>query len=576
MSEILIEIPDPTDSLRREFSILWAAQKAVGLEGYMSVYTIGGQEPWRSQKENEVFWFSEAETEQAIAHINKFYNDGKLPNTTLLLNPIVHRRTENMDYIPLGSGIFWATALTLGIAKMTEDQKQRIDWLNVTCTHMHRGENEQAGLKMLGFSDKKLDLLEDGVTVAGCRELYELTDIQSDPYWFYYPLSNMNYLSLHGIYNPPHFNQLLKEELREASPEEIVKAYQVDVQKTIDCNTCWNAYDRHHTLYVRFGQDTKDIPHNNRFYNLCARDLFLFDRTGPQRASAEETFEFVVPGFIPRGAVTLLAAAGGTGKSSVAHQLCVLASMDYEEGDEPDRWLGQPLNRDACTGICVYFSGEDGPAITNARGKLFDPYGRAKRLQFHRTEYQDQEISFSEYLRRLHKMPDVSIVVIDPARKYLDGDEDNSECVSDFFEAIEEFAIRKRAAMVVVHHLQKGAKPQSAEEVREELRGSQVFIDRARVVIGMYRNDIHTAVGLAKTNIPPSLGMVMEERIFARNPKNLKLIQLPGEEGTKQKFLSEQELEQMEYEELQRQMEKEMAEEAAKKAEEAKRNAQSQ
>lgn len=70
--------------------------------------------------------------------------------------------------------------------------------------------------------------------------------------------------------------------------------------------------------------------------------------------------------------------------------------------------------------------------------------------------------------------------------------------------------------------------------------------------------------------------MVMEERIFARNPKNLKLIQLPGEEGTKQKFLSEQELEQMEYEELQRQMEKEMAEEAAKKAEEAKRNAQSQ
>ncbi len=565
MSEILIEIPDPTESLRRELKIIWAAHKAVGLDGYMSVYTIKGQEPWRSQHENEIFWFSPEEIEQAVAHINKFYNDGKLPNTTLLLNPIVHRRTENMDYIPLGSGIFWATAFTLGIARMTEDQKQRIDWLNVPASHFHLSENEEAGLKMLGISDRLLEPLEDGNTVTGCRELYELTDIQSDHYWYFYPLSRMNYLCLHGIFNHPHVNDLFKEELREASPEEIVKAYQVDVQKVVDSNTCWNAYDRHHTLYVRFGQDTKDIAHNNRFYNLCARDLFLFDRTGPQRTTAEETFEFVVPGYIPRGAVTLLAAAGGTGKSSVAHQLCVLASIDYEEGQEPERWLGQPLNPDACTGICVYFSGEDGPAITNARGKLFDPYGRAKRLQFHRTEYQDMEISFSEYLRRLHKMPDVSIVVIDPARKYLSGDEDDSESVSEFFEAIEEFAIRKRAAMVVVHHLQKGAKPQSSEEVRDELRGSQVFIDRARVVIGMYRNDIHTGVGLAKTNIPPSLGMVTDERIFARNPKNLRLIQLPGEEGTKQKFLSEQELEQMEYEALQRQMEKEMAEEAARK-----------
>ncbi len=565
MSEILIEAPTPTESLRRELSIIWAAHKAVGLEnGYMSVYTIAGQEPWRSQQENEIFWFNEAETEKAIEHIEHLYRDGQLPNTSLLLNPIVHKRTENMDYIPQGSGVFWATALVLGIAQMTEDQKLRHDWLGIAASHMHRGDNYHAGLKMLGFSDKMLPVLEDGNTVLGCRELYELTDIQSDPYWYFYPLSRMNYLCLHGIYNHPSFNELLKPELRQASPEEIVKAYQIDVQNVVDANTCWNAYDRHHTLYVRFGQDTKDIPHNNRFYNLCARDLFLFDRTGPQRASAQETFEFVVPGLVPRGAVTLLAAAGGTGKSSIAHQLCVLASIDYEEGEQPDRWLGQTLNRDACTGICVYFSGEDGPAITNARGKLFDPYDRAHRLQFHRTEYQDQEVTFAEYLRRLHKMPDVSIVVIDPARKFLNGDENDSECVSDFFEAIEEFAIRKRAAMVVVHHLQKGAKPQSAEEVRDELRGSQVFIDRARVVLGMYRNDIHTGVGLAKTNIPPSLGMVTEERIFARNPKNLKLIWLPGDEGTKKKFLSDQELEQMELEALQRQMEQEMAAKAAK------------
>lgn len=555
MTELLLQVPDPTDSLRRELSVIWAAHKAVGLEGHMSLYTIIGQEPWRSQKENEVFWFSPDTTEEAIKLIKQHYRDGELPNTTFLLNPVVYRRTEEDDYIPLGSGVFWGTAMTLGISRMTDDQKQRIDWLGIANSHMHRGDNAHAGLKMLGFSNRALALNDDGITVPGCRDLYELTDIQSDPYWFYYPLSQLNYLSLHGIFNHTHFNDLLREEARELPPEEVVKAYQVDVQKTINSNECWNAYDRHHTLYVRFGQDTKDIAHNNRLFNLCARDLFLFDRTGPQRMGSQETFTFLVPGFIPFGAVTLLAAAGGTGKSSVAHQLCVLASIDYDEGEEPERWLGQPINKEACTGISVYFSGEDGPAITNARGKLFDPRGRAHRLQFHRTEYQDQEISFAEYLRRLHKMPDVSCVVIDPARKFLSGDEDDSGAVSDFFEAIEEFAIQKKAAMVVVHHLQKGAKPQSCEEVRDELRGSQVFIDRARVVLGMYRNEIHTAVGLAKTNIPPSLGMVLEERVFARNPKNLKLIWLAGEQGVRKKFLSDEELEQIEMQAFQAQLE---------------------
>ncbi len=571
MTELLIDIPDPTDSLRRELRVIWAAHKAVGLDGYMSVYTIKGQEPWRSQDENEIFWFgsSDQDIEDIIQKIKEFYNDGQLPNTTLLLNPIVHERTEAQDYLPLGSGVFWGLALTLGIAQMTDDQQQRIGWVGAMNSRMHRGDNEDAGLKMLAFSDKKLEVNEDGRTVAGCRDLYELTDIQSDPYWSYYPLSNMNYLCLHGIYNHTHFNDLLPEDERELAPEELVKKHQVDVQKAIDSNQCWNAYDRHHTLYVRFGQDPADIAHNNRFFNLCARDLFLFDRTGPMRAGSDETFEFVVPGFIPRGAVTLLAAAGGCGKSSAAHQLCVLASMDYGEDEAPETWLGQPINKDACKGICVYFSGEDGPAIINARGKLFDPEGRAHRLQFHRTEFQDEDIPFSEYLRRLHKMPDVSIVVIDPARKYLDGDEDDSECVSDFFEAIEEFAIRKQAAMVVVHHLQKGAKPQSAAEVREELRGSQVFIDRARVVLGMYRNEKHTAVGLAKTNIPPSLGMVLDERIFVRNPKNLKLIWLPGEEGTKKQFLSDEEIEQIEAEAELRQIQMQNEQEQAAKGDDA-------
>jgi hypothetical protein len=38
-------------------------------------------------------------------------------------------------------------------------------------------------------------------------------------------------------------------------------------------------------------------------------------------------------------------------------------------------------------------------------------------------------------------------------------------------------------------------------------------------------------VGLSKNNIPPNLGSVQGERLFARDPDRLDLVQLPGEKG---------------------------------------------
>ncbi len=313
------------------------------------------------------------------------------------------------------------------------------------------------------------------------------------------------------------------------------------MQKLLDAAYCWNAYERHHTLYKKFGTNVDDVEGNLKFFNLVARDVELFDATGPMRKDADEMFEFIVPGLVPRGSVTLLAATGGTGKSSLAHQLCVLAAMDYEPGEEAPRWLGQRLAIEKCKGICVYFAGEDGPPIINARANIFDPQGRARRLMFQRTDF-GEGVSFSEHLKRLHKIPDVPIMVIDPARKYLTGDEDDAGVVSEFFDALEEFAISKGTAILVVHHLEKGASPKSTQDVRDVLRGSQVFIDRPRVVIGMFRDGAYTIAGLAKNNIPPNLGMVTEERVFARDPKTLKLIWLPGHEGVRNAALSPEEL----------------------------------
>ncbi len=540
-------------SLLREFEIIWAAHRAVGLQdGFMQLFLDESQDVWRAQNGGQAYWFSEAQNAQAVEWVMEHYNNGALPNSPALLNPTVHEQ-QGDSYIPKGSGIFWATGYALGVAELEDEQQKRLDDQGIRTSRVTRGENHNAGIKALGFSSAPLAPTGDGLTVLGCAETYNLSDIESPAYGAYYTLSAIQYLCTHGLFCHPGIDALFPEEDATLDTASLVQKHQTDVQKTLNASQCFDAYDRHHMLLEEFGTDPAKIDINNRYYNMCARDIELFYKTGPMRESIDDTFEFVVPGYIPRGAVTLLAAPGGTGKSSIAHHLCVLASMDAKPGDPDPLWLGQPVNMDYCRdGICVYFSGEDGPAIINARSVLFDPEGKSQRLQFHRSEFADKDMSFADYLTELRKMPHVPIVVIDPARKYLTGDEEDAEVVSEFFEAIEEFAISKQCAMVVVHHLKKGANPQSTRELLDELRGSQVFIDRPRVVMGMFRDGPHTVVGLAKNNIPPNLGMVTEERVFARNPKNLTLMWLPGDEGVRSEEISEAELQRLEAAEMQR------------------------
>lgn len=523
--------------------MIWAAHHAVGLEGYMCLYTNPSQVPFRAKQADFRLWFGPNDIEAVIQVIVEHYHEGILPNSPLLLNPIVHTKLDDGSFKPVGSGIIWCMAMCLGIDTLNDESSERIWEQGVLASTFERGDNNRAGLKIVGICDEAQPIAADGVTAIGCKELYDLANIKCDQYAHFYLLSGLSYLTNNGLFQHPDIRSLFrKDALKDAQAiNETVKNSAINVQNVLDAAYSWNSYERHHSLYKKFGTNPDDVETNLRFFNLVARDVKLFDATGPMRKDADEMFEFIVPGLIPRGAVTLLGATGGTGKSSLAHQLCVLAAIDYEPGEEAPRWLGQRLAIEKCKGICIYFSGEDGPPIINARANIFDPEGRAKRLMFQRTDFGDG-VTFSQHLRRLHKIPNVPIMVIDPARKYLTGDEEDAGAVSEFFEAIEEFAIQKGTAVVVVHHLRKNADPSTAHEVLDMLRGSQVFIDRPRVVIGMFRDGAYTIAGLAKNNIPPNLGMVTEERVFARDPKNLNLIWLPGHEGVRNSTLSPEEL----------------------------------
>ncbi len=508
--------------IEKELKALWAAHHAVGLKGFMQLYTVANQEPWKGKESSLSLWFGPDDTQAALDFITKHYNGGHLPNSTPLLNPVVHAK-KGEEYTPLGSGVIWCTAFTLGISVWKPEAKLRLEGLGLRVGVFNRRDLPNSGIKIVARVSKALPPLPGYPTVEGCKELYEITDIQADEYAPFYVFSGLSYLSSHGSFHHPNLDELFTES------GEFGRA---DLQKVKDASVCWNAYDRHHSLYVKFGIDPSHIDHNLRFYNLCARDVGLFDATGAKHADADTSvaFDFIVDGWLPRGAVTIIGASGGTGKSSLAHNLAVKCAIDYDKGEKRPTWLGSKINFDKAKGICVYFSGEDGPAIVHARAKVYDPKGRAERIMFQRTDF-GEGVTISGFLKRLHKLPDIPLVVIDPARKYLTGDENDAGVVSEFFEAIEEFAIQRNAAMLVVHHLVKGAKPTNIADIYDMLRGSQVFIDRARVVIGMYREGQYTVAGLAKNNIPPQLGMVMGERLYTRDAKTLELVPVPGKAG---------------------------------------------
>lgn len=521
-------------SIKHELALLWKAHHAAGLKGKMILYSLDTQEPWRSHEPGLRLFFGPPDSDVVIEEIKKYYRNGKLPNTPLLLNPIVHDDMEN----PIGSGFVWAMGLAVGIEKLDAKQLERIKSLDILCAPFERGDSKDAGLKMIGISSKALTPNADG-TIPGCIELSEIADFNNPEYATLYLLSGLTYLGKHGGFMQSDFRDI-------SATTDLSKLPKTDYTKIKDAAFCWDAYDRHHSLLERFGVNPGKVEENLKFYNLCARDIDLFEATGAKHANVETTasFDFIVKGWVPIGAVSVIGATGGTGKSSLAHNLAVKAAIDYRPDDPKPTWLGSEVDLNNCKGLCIYFSGEDGPAIVHSRAQVYDPEGRAKRFMFMRTDFGEGG-TLSTMLRKMMKLPEVSLVVIDPARKYLTGDENDAGVVSEFFEAIEEFAIRKNCGMLVVHHLVKGAHPAHVSDIYDMLRGSQVFIDRPRVVIGLYRDGAHTVAGLSKNNIPPQMGMVQGERLYARDAKKLELVQLPGAEGVRNVNLTEEELEEM-------------------------------
>lgn len=266
----------------------------------------------------------------------------------------------------------------------------------------------------------------------------------------------------------------------------------------------------------------------NDRWERSGRDVELFTMCGTskERTHGGKGIQWVVPGLLPRGVVTLLVGPKGSGKSTLVSELTAKLECDQET---PRRFLGVDIEGDF---LAVTFTAEDPEAIHDEREKFFQPvYGDAKGWIIDGARY-----SFAQCLEMVRRLPAIDLVIFDPVRAFLIGDEDSSDVTNRFYSELTTIAREKQCAVIAIHHLKKGASPKRLADVDAAVRGSGVHMDRARVVVGMIpRSTGAIEVGIIKHNIPPSEPMfarLNEGKFFRRNPATLTLDPIDAANGT--------------------------------------------
>lgn len=241
-------------------------------------------------------------------------------------------------------------------------------------------------------------------------------------------------------------------------------------------------------------------------------------------ANKDRPIEFILPGLIPRGYVTLLAGTKQAGKSTLLGE--ILAVID-SECQEARFVLGTEVT---ARGVSCMVSGEDGMDFISCRNAYYEPvHGPGQGFAFDTAER-----PWAEVLQLLYAIPRVDIIGIDGLRAVMPGNEDSSEAISKFFDDLNALARYHRCAIVLVHHLSK-SQVRSLSAMLPAVRGSGAITDRVRVAIGMIdRGSLVTEVGIIKHNIPPSetlWGETNVGRYFRRDAATLTL--LPVETTTR-------------------------------------------
>lgn len=183
-------------------------------------------------------------------------------------------------------------------------------------------------------------------------------------------------------------------------------------------------------------------------------------------------------GYLPLGKLTLLAGAGGTGKSTIAF---ALAAVITNAGTWPD---GSRCN---AAGNVLIWSSEDDPANT-IKPRLIAVGADERRYGVIRGTLDEYGISYPfdaakdmDALRdAVSSIGGVSLLIIDPIVTAVTGDMHKANDVRRSLQAIVDFAAEMNCAVLGITHFAKGT---AGRNSAERVIGSQAFAALARMVL---------------------------------------------------------------------------------------------
>lgn len=234
----------------------------------------------------------------------------------------------------------------------------------------------------------------------------------------------------------------------------------------------------------------KNITTNDVIVDLPERAPLGADVSNLLRPSLEMTsfsnikpikIDFVWPGFIAIGKITILVGNPGLGKTMLA----MLIASHVSKGHE---WPG---GTNCTPGDVIIMSAEDDPADTLrprldaasadvtrvhlvSMVKEYDADGR----QIKRGFYINKDLKLLEEC--LCKVPDCRIIIIDPISAYMGGtDTNNNADVRGLLSSLSDLASRKHVAILAITHMNKSSSNGSA---MYRVTGSLAFVAAARAV----------------------------------------------------------------------------------------------
>lgn len=236
------------------------------------------------------------------------------------------------------------------------------------------------------------------------------------------------------------------------------------------------AYDQEKSLddAAELLQAQLNLLHNQRSNRSFQSFKALAEKLPP--------IQWLWPGWIPRGMITLLGAVPGAGKSYVALDLArrIIGGLSFPDGSRAENHLQN----------VIYVDAEMVPQLLRERAeiwkmdtsKLYTMLPNPNdMIDFSRIEYQDR-------LRHMIESLNPSLVIVDSLSSVSSKGENNIEDIRGIMGFFNEIACNYQVAIIIIHHLRKrgGMQMSIPKDLSiDDFRGSSHIIAMSRSVLGL-------------------------------------------------------------------------------------------